>query len=195
MNTMESDAAQVASPLLTLLNLLHRAHAAGSERELAFLLVNDSRELAPYRQAALWLEAGGVHTLSGIVQTEGNTPFVHWLDKTCRALHSADAGQDGVPRPVTAAELDKELAAEWSEWLPPHATWVPIQAAAGAADSGPTGGLLLAGEQPLDEHARALLHEWMTLWQHAWAAYHRPPPCRGSGCGNDCCAGATVGAP
>ena len=61
-------------PVLALLDLSRRARAAASLDELAFLLVNDTRRLVPYRQAALWFAAGGVRTLSGVVQPEGNAP-------------------------------------------------------------------------------------------------------------------------
>src|SRR3954469_1734645 len=82
-----SDGAPV-NPLLTLIELAQRARAAASANELAFLAVNDSRALAPYRQAALWLGAGGVHTLSGVVAVEANAPYAQWLDQLCRALAS-----------------------------------------------------------------------------------------------------------
>ena len=44
---------------MLLLELGHRARAAGSIAELNFLLVNDSRFLTPYRQSCLWLYLHG----------------------------------------------------------------------------------------------------------------------------------------
>ena len=52
----------------TLSELARRARQAGSDRELGFLLVNDTLGLAHYRQAALWLADEGVWSLSGVVQ-------------------------------------------------------------------------------------------------------------------------------
>ncbi|MGA4575590.1 hypothetical protein [Stutzerimonas frequens] len=61
------------SPLATLLELGRQARQAESSAELQFLLVNDSHGLAPYRQAALWLD-DGVRALSGVMQVEANVP-------------------------------------------------------------------------------------------------------------------------
>ena len=51
----QADLRPAADPLLLLLELARRARAAQSAEELAFLLVNDSIALQPYRQGALWL--------------------------------------------------------------------------------------------------------------------------------------------
>lgn len=161
-------------PLLALVDLCHRARAAGSAEELAFLLVNDSRALAPYRQAALWFAEGGVRALSGVVEPEGNAPYAQWLDRLCRTL-----ADDETPRRLTAADVPAnvpaDIAAEWAEWLPAEAAWLPLAASADHAGS-VRGGLLLAGEAPLADDALALLAEWTDAWRHAWLARHRPPP-------------------
>src|SRR5690348_10890381 len=90
----------VADPLLLLLELARRARAAQDPEELAFLLVNDSHVLQPYRQAALWLAVGGVKSLSGVVQPEANAPYVQWLERVCKSLPRDTA------TPVDAATLD-----------------------------------------------------------------------------------------
>lgn len=156
-------------PLLTLLELAQRARAAASANELAFLLVNDSRALAPYRQAALWFDAGGVHTLSGVVEVEANAPYAQWLDQLCRAL--AERHADAAPLAVEAAQLPPAIAAAWDEWLPVAVTWVPLRAAGRA---GGQAGLLLAGDAPLLPGQLALLAEWVDIWQHAWRARQGP---------------------
>lgn len=168
-------------PLLTLLELAQRARAAASANEMAFLAVNDSRALAPYRQAALWLGAGGVHTLSGVVAVEANAPYAQWLDQLCRTLADHDmaaAPLRAASRAVDAAQLPPAIAAAWDEWLPKAATWLPLHAletAPGAAGaSADSAGLLLAGDTPLSPEQLALLGEWMDIWQHAWRAAHPP---------------------
>jgi hypothetical protein len=174
-----SDGAPV-NPLLTLIELAQRARAAASANELAFLAVNDSRALAPYRQAALWLGSGGVHTLSGVVAVEANAPYAQWIDQLCRAL--AAAHKDGAPLAVDAAQLPPAVAAAWDEWLPKAATWLPLPALDSAPDATrqalEPAGLLLAGDLPLSPEQQALLAEWMDIWQHAWRAAH--PPARWS---------------
>jgi hypothetical protein len=168
------------NPLIALLELAQRARAAASGNELAFLAVNDSRALAPYRQAALWFRGSGVHTLSGVVAVESNAPYAQWLDQLCRTLaaqHDADT-----PLAIDPATLPPAITAAWDDWLPARAVWLPLRAVQAAArpsgDSAPgaaSGGLLLAGDSAPAPKELALLAEWMDIWQHAWRAAHPPP--------------------
>ena len=157
------------NPLLTLLGLARRARSAGSADELAFLLVNDSLALAPYRQAALWFADGGVRALSGVIAVDANAPYAHWLARVGRQL----AAGDGV-RCVTAADLPEADAAEWGEWLPEFALWLPIAGATNDDGESGKGGLLLAAERRWSDEATALLAEWVDTWAHAWRASTRP---------------------
>jgi hypothetical protein len=145
-----------------LLSLARRARQAADGPELAFLAVNDSHSLAPYRQAALWFGHDGVIALSGVVQVEANVPYVQWLNRACTALHR----QTGGPRPVTAADLPADEAAAWAEWLPAYGLCVPL------ADT--DGLVLLARDTPWLDHEIALLAEWLDMWRHAWQAKVRP---------------------
>jgi len=155
------------NPLLLLLDLGQRARSAASANELAFLAVNDSRALAPYRQAALWFQSSGVHTLSGVVTVEANAPYAQWLEQLCRTL----SAQHKLPTPldIDPAQLPPAIKAEWDEWLPARATWLPLLGLASP------GGLLLASDAALPPNQLALLGEWMDIWQHAWRAAHPPP--------------------
>jgi hypothetical protein len=154
------------SPLLALLGLMRQARRAGSAEELGFLLVNDSRALAPYRQAALWWAEGGIQCLSGVVQAEANTPYAHWVQRVCAHLwERQDAASTPAPTLVTAADLPDALAREWGDWLPAHALWLPL-----AAEGAPGGGLLLAGDEAWQPPVIALLGEWLDGWQASWRA-------------------------
>lgn len=163
--------AQVANPLLMLLDLAHRARDASGPDELAFMLVNDSRLLAPYRQAGLWFEATGIQALSGVMQPEANAPYALWLEQVCQALSRTPGSAS--PRRLTAGDLPAGLAAEWQAWLPAEALWVPF-AASPAHPGSSAGGLLLAGEAPFSDDALALFAEWGQIWRHAWLACFRP---------------------
>jgi len=158
-----------AGPLAALLDLAHRARHAGEAVELDFLAVNGSHALAPYRQAALWFEDRGVCALSGVVQIEANAPYVQWLNRLVDVLRDAAA-----PKAVGAQDVSPELAAEWAEWLPAYALWVPL--AAGPEGNPGRGGLLLARDIPWLEHELPLLAEWSDILRHAWMA--RTPPLR-----------------
>jgi multidrug efflux pump subunit AcrA (membrane-fusion protein) len=124
--------------LASLLDLTRRARAARSEAELGFLLVNDTMQLASYRQAGLWHAVGGIKALSGLVQPEANAPYAQWLRKICRHLAApnaaartqpAGAGQapgPGVVRAFGADDVPDALAREWAEWWPAQAAWIPL---------------------------------------------------------------------
>ena len=149
------------NPLVGLLDLARRARHAGSLAALRFLLVNDTRSLLPYRQAALWWEDEGVVALSGVVQVEANAPYVQWLAPLmghCRA---------SLPKPAAleVAKLPAELSAGWDEWLPAHACWVPLQV---LGKPPVAGGLLLARAQPWTTPELGLLGEWAEQWQQSW---------------------------
>ena len=161
-------------PLLLLLDLGRRARGAQGSDELAFLVVNDSRLLVPYRQAALWFEEGGVRALSGVVQHERHAPYTHWLNRVCRHL-SQQNPQDGGRKPqrIVATDLPDELAAEWGEWLPAEGLWCPVFASADTA-APVAGGVLFAAEAPFGDEAPLLLAEWLDIWQHAWRSSFRP---------------------
>lgn len=166
---MQLEADQAAAPsqaLLHLLELARRARHSASAEELAFLAVNDSHILAPYRQAALWFEADGVRALSGVVEAEANAPYAHWIDAVCRHLHGSHAQAAA----VEAVQLPAALAGDWAEWLPPYGLWLPFSP---AASGGEGGGLLLAADQPWPEHAIALMREWQDAWLHAWTSRQR----------------------
>lgn len=170
-----STADLAANPLLGLIDLGHRARAAAGADELAFLLVNDTRLLVPYRQAALWFAQGGIRTLSGVLQAERNAPYAQWLERLCGELSGSGTGSEtGLPRRIGPAGLSPEVAAEWSEWLPGEALWLPLAASAEHPGSTP-GGLLLAGEIHFSDDSLILLGEWLDSWRHAWLARFRPP--------------------
>lgn len=157
-----------ADPLHRLLDLSRKARSAGSPAELAFLAVNDSHALSPYRQAALWFADGGIRALSGVVEPEANAPYAQWLQRLCR--HLSDTCRDTTP--VTAIQLPASIATEWAEWLPAEALWIPLppadQTSADAFDG--RGGLLLAADRPWSDGAIMLMDEWTAVWHHAWQA-------------------------
>ena len=153
-----------ARPLLALLELARRARQADEPAVLRFMAVNDSHELAAYRQAALWLAGNGACALSGVVQVEANAPYVLWLNKVCAFLSLTYKD----PQMLLSTDLPSELEEQWPEWLPGHALWVPL-----ASDDGQMlGGLLLARDLPWIDRDKALLSEWMGIWTHAWRAMH-----------------------
>ena len=145
--------------------LARRSRQAGSDRELGFLLVNDTLDLAHYRQAALWLADEGVWSLSGVVQVDANVPYAQWLDSVARHLQTM--GSDG-PRLFSALDLPPELADQWAQWWPENGLWLASSAL------GVTGGAIFVSDESWSISATEALHEWSEVWWHAFAAMHRP---------------------
>ena len=156
----ESDALRLIG---TVLALGRRAREAVGLPELCFILANETHQLTPYRQAILWLNQGGVRTLSGVAGIEANAPFVQWLNRYLRTVH-----RDDPHAPVQIIDPDKlaeEDASNWAEWLPMHGVWLPL-CASGERQS--MGGLLLVREEPWQENELALLSEWVDIWSHSY---------------------------
>lgn len=152
-------------------SLLARLPQAEDDRALAFLLLNDSVALAPYRQAAMWLVGEGVYSLSGVVQVEANAPYVHWLEQVAAHLHAAGAGA-GV---FTAADLPEALASEWAQWWPAQGLWLPV-AGAGAgtgAEKAAAGGAVFLREPAWSAPEVQALAAWTAAWAEAFHGRHR----------------------
>lgn len=161
---------KVSSALL-LLELGHRARKATLAVELEFVLVNDTRLLLPYRQSVLWRQGKGVAALSGVVQPDRNAPYAQWVARVCTHLAEALDVAPGA-RAVAEADLPAALAAQWKEWLPAHAVWLPLPGEGNGATVAT--GLLLAGPQAPAADRLPLLTEWGRIWVHAWQALQRP---------------------
>ena len=145
---------QPDNPLLTLIALNRKARSA-SAAELPFLLVNESRALAEYRQAVFCLDEKIV-ALSGLAQPELNAPYTQWLQRLCAHLRHSHPNE---PTLVTSRDVPAELAAQWGEWLPAFLVWVPINK---------VGAVLFARDALWDNASIALMSEWSDSWGHAW---------------------------
>lgn len=148
-----------------LIDLGKRARLSQSDRELSFLLVNDTLQLTHYRQAALWLSDGGVWTLSGVVQVDANVPHAQWLDAVCKYMQT----QDGPAiRSFSAADLPVELAKDWAQWWPENALWM------GSSSKDVGGAAVFLREEFWSVDDIETLQEWQEIWWHAFAAKHKP---------------------
>ncbi|PLX81158.1 MAG: hypothetical protein C0614_06955 [Desulfuromonas sp.] len=152
------------------IDLEKRARHAKDEAELQFLMVNETLELARYRQALLWRRspsgATRIAAVSGLSAVDRNTPFIAWAERLCAALQR---GEQVGARPVETGDLPEQLAGAWAEWLPAHALWIPLTDRDGTS----LGALLLARDQPWTEGERHLLSYLTDAYGHAWAALLR----------------------
>ncbi|MDP3839677.1 MAG: hypothetical protein Q8Q54_12230, partial [Methylococcales bacterium] len=66
--------------LTLLLQLESRARLAPAD-ELPYILVNETADLVPYRQALLWrLDTAKIKAASGVAIPEKNSPYALWLN-------------------------------------------------------------------------------------------------------------------
>lgn len=156
------------------LALATRARAAPSAQTLAFLICNETRQLLPFRVAALFVPAARgwrLHTHSGLVTLEERTPYRLGLEDLVARL--ADA-LDG-PRVATPANLPADQAEDWDEWLPPGVLLLPLRGPDGAL----VAVLLLGRDAPwqvpaVEGSPEAWLGELAGVYGHAWWAWQRP---------------------
>ncbi|HEY4548106.1 MAG TPA: HlyD family efflux transporter periplasmic adaptor subunit [Pedomonas sp.] len=154
------------SPISILLGLAERARRASSTTELAFIMVNETRGLLFYRQAALWLKDGGVKALSGVSEVDRSAPFLLWLEWAFRQIGpSTDA-----PRMANADALPDADRSGWQEWLPPHALWVQLA----APDGTRYGTLMLARDEAWTEAEALLLNQLAGTYGLAWGWLTKP---------------------
>ncbi len=111
---------------LTLLLQLERRARQAMAKELPYVLVNETSELIPYRQAVLWRrDSGQVEAASGVAKPEPNSPYVLWLKPVLEFLSKTE--NSGQIKPFSAAELPPVLASEWVDWVPEHGLWLPFR--------------------------------------------------------------------
>ncbi|CAA7623863.1 Membrane-fusion protein [Magnetospirillum sp. LM-5] len=154
------------SPLAALLALEQQIRTAENAAALHFVIVNDIRMLVEYRQAALFSADGALLAVSGVDAVERSSPFAQWVERACRHL-AADR-----PLVAGATALNSQDGAEWGDWLPACALWLPLT----GPDGRKFGTLLLAREAPWTEADLTLTERAALMAAFALAARDRPAP-------------------
>ncbi|NGZ07549.1 MAG: HlyD family efflux transporter periplasmic adaptor subunit [Magnetococcales bacterium] len=162
--------------LSALLQLGKRAFAAENELAFAFLVVNETHLMTPYRQAVLWRHgikgSGAVVAVSGSPEPNTRAPFIAWLG---RILNTETMRQHTSPLTFTAADLPAEEGSAWEQWFPTHAVWVPLITGLGERK----GGMLLVKSVPWTEPEIKLLTKLSDSYAHAWELVHKRTQCGG----------------
>ncbi|MDQ8037167.1 MAG: biotin/lipoyl-binding protein [Pedobacter sp.] len=159
--------------LSVLLQLEQAARHAESQRELAFLFVNDSRQLLSYHQAFFWrFDDFGRRK----IELASNVSEIDPHSKTALALLDLlgwVSGQDAASgiHPFTSADLPSELRSFWeSEGFSPYLLAVPMKTAHGVD----MGGLLFASAEPWNQAHMTLVEKLADAYVHAWVALEGP---------------------
>lgn len=155
----------VQNILATVLQLINRATQVDDLAELRFMIVNETRQMASYRLAALWLKNEGVAALSGVVSIEKNAPFVLFLKRLF--AHASEQCVDSTPLVINTLSLPEDVAAEYSQWLASDTILFPLA----AIDGSFTGGfLLLSRDVQWSEQEQLVLKQWTDAWPLAYSA-------------------------
>ncbi len=156
----------------TFLQLERAARHAEGEEALAFTLVNETRRLVAYRQAALIdLRRPGrpeVRAVSGVSLIERNAPMIRWLGGLAKAVERQADGSEA--RAVTPAALPRELADDWSQFAAAAGLWCPLV----APDGRRLGALWFTRDEDWGANERVLLDRLCDAYAHAWAALAGP---------------------
>lgn len=148
-----------------LLQLGHRARDAENPGQLGFVVVNETRQLIAYRQAAVWLAGKGLAAVSGLPAPEANTPYGQWLDAVCRHLKPTLTRQNHLL--LDPAALPEDLQRDWDDWLPAAVLLLPWRNPQGEL----IGAWLLARDESWNEGEIQVLEDLARTYGHAWLAF------------------------
>lgn len=163
--------------LLSLLQLARRARLAATQEALGFVMVNETLQVLPYRQAALWRRGHGlkldhISAVSGLPQPNAQAPYTQWLTRLMAQLSASEnhAAPSGV-RIVSAQDVP-DVAADWAQWLPAHALCIYLK----HGDEAAQGALLLASDQAWSPPQLALASEIASCYAHALSSMSQRSP-------------------
>lgn len=150
------------------IELEKRARHAADEDAFGFLVVNETFNLLPYRQAILWKASsddsrdGRVVAVSGLAVPDTTAPFIRWIKRLC--VHCASEEREVSLSLLPDQSLPDGLRETWNEWLPKHLVWLPLL----GRNERFVGALLLARDEPWRDSEQHLLRYLADSYGHAW---------------------------
>ncbi len=155
--------------LTLLLQLEYRARQALAE-ELPYVIVNETADVLPYRQALLWQNGSSELTaVSGVSHPEKNAPYTLWI--TAVFKYFSKNARATTTTLIDAIDLSDELAVDWGEWLPEHGLWIPLP-----EPNGSTFTLVLFRETAWQEAELHVLSYLSQAYGHALALSNAAKP-------------------
>lgn len=155
---------------LTLLLQLERRARQAPAQELPYVLVNETSELIPYRQAVLWRkDTNRIDTVSGVAKPEANSPYALWLQQVFSHISKLENAQKILP--FSLEDIPQNLAADWAEWLPNYGLWLPLPNASGVRYI-----LTLFRDEPWTEAEYHLLSYLVETYGHAYSLVEARQP-------------------
>ena len=161
------EARPAADPLAAMLQLEARSRAVRAEPELLFVIANETWQLVPFRQAAVFrFDLFGklrLRVVSGLAAVEDDAPYAQWLGSVAATVWPR---AKTAPCKLSARDLPPELAEDWSEWWPQHALACPLTAPEGV----PLGLVLYVRDDPWSDQQTALIRQIHSAFGYSlWA--------------------------
>lgn len=122
-NTKKIDAK--AEKLLLLLSLQRQSRSQKTLADLAFMMVNETYRLVPYRQALFWNRENGVETVSGLAEFEKNSPYLLWMSDFI-ARHVPQREVSEAVQVLAAKDVAGEDKKNWQTWCSAHAVLIAL---------------------------------------------------------------------
>ena len=148
--------------LSILVQLSRRVREAVSTEEIGFIAVNESKQLLPYRQSAIWMRGKGILSVSGIPDPDRSSPYIQWLSECCKIWNTVEMSSCHIPE-----DLSGELSRSWEEWAPFNAAIAPLK----SKEGGNLGVFILFREEPWHENDLVLLNELAAIYAHGFSVY------------------------
>jgi multidrug resistance efflux pump len=167
------------NPIAVLLHLEQRAQRMRSLPELGFVIANETWQLFPYRQAAVFTAEHGdrarLTQLSNLATLSEDSPFTVWLKRLgahCWKTMRAEDAESTPLRRLQPDTLPASLAEEWSEWMSPYVFLLALVDPAGQR----RGFLLISAEEDASEQQQALLARLGATYAYCIGALARQRP-------------------
>lgn len=168
-------ALQIHTERFTALIELERAvRRAETLDDLAVIMVNRTRAIVSYRQAAFLTfrrNRPRVSLISDVPSVDRNAPLVRELEETARRIWKGPDGKkihQPENRDTSSSDQQHEPSASSGPHAPANLAWVPL----GSPGRESSGVLLLILDQPLDSSTRVLLEHLGETFAHALRVFH-----------------------
>lgn len=160
------ETAGTANRLARMLDLERAAREAETLVDLGYVIVNDTVNLLPFRQAALFLDGSAsrrqVKALSGIGVVDRKAPFVDWIEREAAGVLSRAEGAD-IHVVDTNQAQDRD---NWNALSAPSVLWMPLKDRKGEA----FGALWLARDGLWTDADLAIAEQLSGAYAHAIGA-------------------------
>lgn len=150
--------------LFTLLDLQKQARQSETIEKLAFIAVNKSIELIPYKQAIFWEKSDfsfNLHTISGNQELDKQGPYAQWMKRAIQFFLKVPQKPE-FENVITIAT--KDLLDDWHEWTREYAVLLLFRNKKGDVKAG----LWLEREASFLDAELTLLDELADAYGHAY---------------------------